>query len=181
MIVSNAGGAVTSQTAQLTVNPLPPPWFEGWEKPTVGIRFPSTNLNTVISGDKGDWKLGDTVATTYPDCGLPVSHADILIEDGRKLLKLTSVNSDTLCADNISVSITDPDTTSLPYPLLPNTRISFFEKGFMASPEWNGLFGCIFPPCGDAVGLRITDDRLNQVVYVFQRAPNYRRRPGHDS
>ncbi|NOS70319.1 MAG: hypothetical protein HOP33_10355 [Verrucomicrobia bacterium] len=173
VIVSNAGGTVTSQTAQLTVNPLPPPWFEGWEKPSVGVRFPSTNLDTVISGDKGIWELGDTVATTYPDCGLPVSHADIVIEDGRKLLKLTSVNSGTACSDNISVALADPLNASLPYPLLPTTQISFYEKGLMFSPEWNGFFSCIIKPCGDAVGLKVTDNLLNQIVYIFQRASNY--------
>jgi hypothetical protein len=57
VIVSNAGGKVTSATAQLTVRRPPPPWFEGWESAAVRAYVPSTDstMTTFIPSDGGRW------------------------------------------------------------------------------------------------------------------------------
>ena len=172
VIVSNVGGTVTSATAQLLVKPPGPPWYEGWETAALGAHTASSNAVSMISGDKGRWVIEDTVSF-FPECGPPLNHADIVLENGRKLLKLTSVHNDGGCAENIGVSIDRRTATSFPIPLVQDMQISFFERGFMANPLWNGFFNCVAPPCGDTVNLTVLDNAGNQVVYIFQRAPNY--------
>jgi len=172
VVVTNRGGKVTSSSARLTVRPAPPAWVESWESTPLGTTMPSTNQARSVLGDRGHWAMVDTVSL-IPDCGPVSNHVDILEENGHKLLKLVSVANDFGCAENISVEMDPRTSTSLPIPLVRSSEISFFERGALIDPHWNGLFGCIVRPCGDTVHVRVTDDRQNEVLYIFQRAPNY--------
>jgi hypothetical protein len=172
VIVSNPGGNVTSLGAKLTVNPPPPAWIETWESASLGRYPPATNGDIFIPADEGQWYVGDTAAN-FPECWPDLNHADIVTDGGRKLLKLVSVPNPGGCAENIWVAIDSRTCQAFPIPLLRSSEISSFEQGSMDNPEWNGLFGCIIRPCGDAVSLQLGDDHGNQVFYIFQRATNY--------
>lgn len=172
VVVSNPGGQVTSSTVQLTVNRPPAPWFESWEAAPLGSLAPSDGVDTFVRGDRGRWFLGDTVSSSS-SCGPVLSHADIVVENGRKLLKLVSQPNSGGCAENLYVAADTRIATGFPIPLLRSSEISFFEQGWLANPQWNGFFNCIVKPCGDAVCLKLTDDHANQVLYLLQRAPNY--------
>jgi hypothetical protein len=172
VVVSNPGGKVTSSGAKLTVKPPPPAWVETWDSASLGIYAPATNGDTFISADRGKWHIGDTVAN-FSECWPDPNHADIVTEGVRKLLRLVSAPNGGGCAENVWAAIDGRLSQTFPIPLLRPTQVSFFEQGWMANPQWNGLFGCITPPCGDVVSLRLTDDHANQVVYILQRAPNY--------
>ena len=172
VVISNTGGKVTSVTAALSVKQPPLPWVEGWESASPGVYVPSGNSTTAIAADQGWWIVGDTISL-FPDCGPTQNHADILLENGRKSLSLVSAASPSDCAQNIGVSIDRRTSSSFPIPIVRSSEISFTEQGFMVNPTWNGLFGCIFPPCGDTTALSISDNLDNVVVYIFQRATNY--------
>ena len=136
------------------------------------MRFPLRNRVATLKGDKGQWVLVDTVSF-FDDCGPIRNHADVILENGKKLLKLTSFSNDGGCAENISVELDSRTASSLPIPLQPGTQISFVEQGAMDNPYWNGFFGCVAPPCGDTIHLRVIDNLGNQLVYILQRAPDY--------
>jgi hypothetical protein len=176
VVVCNFSCCVTSSVAKLTVNPLPspaPPWVEDWESATFGMYVPTSNNPPCITAKRGGcWRPGDTVSN-FQDCGPTQNRAEILVEGGRKLLKLSSGTNTGDCADNIWIAIYPGTSSSLPVALLPNTQISFFERGTMVDPQWNGAFPTVSPPAGDCVFLKVTDNRTNVVVYLFQRATNY--------
>lgn len=99
VVVSNPGGKITSSAAVLSVLPPPRPWFEGWETAAPQDYIPSSNSVVFISADKGRWVLGDTVSN-FGDCGPVLNRATVFFNEGRKLLRLVSVNSHSGCSDN---------------------------------------------------------------------------------
>ncbi|MCI0541911.1 MAG: immunoglobulin domain-containing protein, partial [Verrucomicrobiales bacterium] len=175
VVVSNSAGTATGGPAVLTVKPLPPPtlWEERWEVATVGSSMPGGEIPTVIGGDQGQWFLGDTVSN-FPECGPNLNRGEIVNESGRKALKLVAGEvTNGGCAENVFLGIGTP-LQPLAVPLVPGVQISFFEKGELIAPSWrSGSFNCLLRPCADSVHLVLQDDRTNQVVYLFQRAPDY--------
>lgn len=170
--VTNSGGTATSAAAQLTVLAPPPVWFEGWESAALQVQVVSSNSPNLIAGDKRFWVAGDT-ASNFPECTSALNRVEIVQEEGRKALRLRSHTSPGGCAENLWVALDSRTSSALPLPLVRSTELSFFEQGSLDHPTWNGHFGCVAPPCGDTVYLRVGDDHQNEVVYVFQRATNY--------
>jgi hypothetical protein len=172
VVVTNAGGKATSTNAILTVNPLPPAWLESFESASIGSYVPSrTNLISFV-GDQGRWVVGDTISHD-PDCGPEGNHVDITAANGGKVVLLVSAPTDSSCAKNVWIAADGRFNCSFPIPLLRSSQISFFEQGWLSDPQWNGLFDCILRPCGDTVYLKVTDNRINVLLYIFQRATNY--------
>ena len=133
-------------------------FLENWESSSVGSYTPSAS----IGGTMGTWYLEDT-CSEFPECS-PTPHRGEIIPG--KMLKLTSAESDTDCADNIYAYI-----YSLSVPITANTVISFDEIGELINPQ-KGWSSCNTPPCGDAVYLWLEDNNGNALAYVFQRASN---------
>jgi hypothetical protein len=129
--------------------------------------------------DEGIWFLGDTVSS-FPECGKTPHSAEIITIDGSRALKLVSNNSDSGCADNIWVELSDfslvgPFDTNKGFsvPLERDTIISFKEKGKLTDPQIHSRGGnCFWPPCFDNVSLQLGDNSGNFLVYVLQRVPD---------
>ncbi len=142
VLVSNASGKVTSKSAKLTVGPPPPAWVETWDSANLGMRFPTSDKPTVITGDRGNWFLFDTVSE-FDDCGPVQSHADVVLENGRKLLQLTSIANDGGCANNIGVASRIRGTSRFPFRSRPTPRLAFtkmapwsIRSGMASSVVW---------------------------------------------
>ena len=72
---------------------------EGWEAAPLGTYVPTTgdSLPRLIPADEGDWLIGDTVATLYPDCGTTPHKAEVIANSGGHFLRLISGNSNSSC------------------------------------------------------------------------------------
>ena len=149
------------------------PLREGWEAASLGTYIPSAgDATTLLAADAGIWLVEDTSADL--DCGAVPQRADVLAERGGKVLRLTSTETQSGCADNVGVAL-HPTLELLGngflIPLEANTQISFRETGALIDPEGSHNL-CLAPPCGDTVNLRVTDSRGNVLAYLFQRAPD---------
>jgi hypothetical protein len=148
---------------------------EGWEVTPLGtyVPTPEGSLPRLIPADEGDWMLADTV-TEFPDCGPTPHTAEVFAGSNGRLLRLTSGNSNSSCADNVSIDLSEVPQLSLnpgfSIPITAETIISFDESGSLIDPQ-PGTHGCIGPPCGDAVTLYVVDNNRNILAYVLQRAP----------
>ena len=148
---------------------------ESWEVAPLGtyVPTPEGSLPRLIPADEGDWILADTV-TEFPDCGPTPHTAEVLAGSNGRFLRLTSGNSNSSCADNVSIDLSEVPQLSLnpgfSIPITAESIISFDETGFLVNPQ-PGTHGCIGPPCGDAVTLYVLDNNGNVLAYVMQRAP----------
>lgn len=144
---------------------------EGWETAQVGDYTPSAT--TYINGDEGPWFLGDSISQS-PDCGPTRNQAQILVQNGSRVLRLLSNRSFTNCADDIWVLLAESESFNRGFAVLltPDTIISFNEYGELEDPQLhNGGVNCLVPPCFDNVSLVLTDNQGNILAYVLQRYP----------
>jgi hypothetical protein len=159
---------------EATCDPPSADFHEGWERAALGTVVP--NGARFIAADEGRWFLGDTVSA-FPECGPTPQRAEIIRSGTGKALRLTSVSSESECADNVWVELTEfPGGINRGFsvPLGPDSIISFEESGELVNPEPGWGDRCLVPPCGDAVSLLLIDNRGNILGYVFQRAPDER-------
>jgi hypothetical protein len=149
-------------------------FLEGWQAAQATTYVPSEL--TTIPADEGIWVLGDTVSEFPEDCGETPHRAEIFSEGGDKILRLISNDSFSECADNIEIAYFNDPTIPIigndnSLPIQNPTFISFEATGELTDPQ-SGFPGCVFPPCGDTVSLRLEDNHGNAVAYVLQRAPD---------
>ena len=139
---------------------------EGWQSSRCGSYTPPSDDNPVfITGDLGNWLLGDTAS----ECGPSGNRAEIVCVGGEKSLRLTTVPNNEGCAENMWIARFGGPALAL----APDTLLSITMTGSLVNPRWNGFFPTCCPPPGDHVALHITDNRGNQLIYLFQRASNY--------
>jgi pimeloyl-ACP methyl ester carboxylesterase len=151
-------------------------WCENWESAPVGTyvpaELPTAPYRTFIQTGSAYWVVDDTISHSS-DCGPPLETAEILTYGGSKVLKLTSIESGSECADNVWVdafaTLSPPSRVSLP--LNADTTLSFYEIGQLVNPGAAGP-GCALLPCGDKIYLALADNRSNDLIYVLQRADN---------
>ena len=160
---------------------------EAWNATPVKIYTPqSDDISPVfIQGDLGLWHLGDSVSE-FTDCGPVINSADVSASvsstTNTKALRLTSLDSNSGCGDNIWVTLftkVAPQylgieiniNPSLSIPLAQDTIISFSEIGTLDNPS-SGSDTCIQPPCGDTISIVIEETGGTILAYVLQRAPN---------
>lgn len=146
-------------------------FHEGWEIAQVTDYVPSQS--SYINGDEGFWFLGDSVSQS-PECGRTRNQAQILVQNGSRVLRLLSNRSFTNCADDIWVMLSEFDSFNQGFaiPLTANTVISFDERGELEDPQLHdGGVNCAVPPCFDNVSLILTDNSGNILAYVLQRDP----------
>jgi len=145
---------------------------ERWEKAQIGTFRPIGDKD-LISADEGNWFLGDTVSNS-DKCGPTPHKAEIYKENGSKVIRLTSNDSNSTCADNVYVGLGDfgKYNKGFAIPFNRDTYLSFEETGELFNPEEHGTTGsCILPPCFDNVSLILEDARGNLLAYVLQRYP----------
>jgi len=145
-------------------------FHEGWESAQRGDYTPSPD--TFISGDEGFWAVNDSVSQF--NCGRTRNQAQILVENGSRVLRLLSNRSFTNCSDDIWVLLGESDTFNRGFgvALTEGTTISFTERGELESPQVHeGGANCLIPPCFDNVSLVLTDNNNNVLAYVMQRYP----------
>jgi hypothetical protein len=160
---------------------------EAWNATPAKIYTPqSDDINPVfIQGDLGLWHLGDTVSE-FTDCGPVINSADVSASisstTNTKALRLTSLDSNSGCGDNIWVTLftkVAPQylgievniNPTLSIPLAQDTIISFEEIGTLDNPQ-PGYDTCINPPCGDTISIMIEETGGTVLAYVLQRAPS---------
>ena len=73
---------------------------EGWETAQVTDYTPAND--SFISADEGFWALNDSISQ-FPECGRTRNRAQILVENGSRVLRLLSNRSFTDCTDDIWV------------------------------------------------------------------------------
>lgn len=165
-VASNSRGSGNSNPAILTVQAVPPIWSESWQK-SVARRYTITDTTyDTILGDSGNWVVNDGADVCGP--GPHPNAAEVLANGTTKVLLLNVASS--ACSVDLAVESAQP----LSIPILTNTVISMVQTGTLDSPSWNGFFPTLFPPPGDNVRLVLMDQDGNRVVYLFQRAANYR-------
>ena len=156
--------------------PLAYGFEEDWESAATGTYVPASEdqLPRLISADEGDWIVADTV-TEFPECGVTPHRAEILDRAGGHLLRLTSGDSNSGCADNVWVVLFEVPllglNTGFSVSISSDSIISFDEAGVLSDPQ-KGSPTCLVLPCGDTTSLEVEDNRGNIVAYVFQRAPD---------
>lgn len=146
-------------------------FHEDWETAQVTEYTPSNT--TYINGSEGFWRLNDSISQ-FPDCGVTRNRAQILVQNGNRVLRLLSNRSFTNCSDDIWVLLAEFEAFNLDFaiPLIPNTVISFDERGELEDPQLhNGGVNCLVPPCFDNVSLVLVDNNDNILAYVLQRYP----------
>jgi hypothetical protein len=146
-------------------------FHEGWETAQITNYVPSPT--TFINGDEGAWRIGDTISQS-PECERTRNQAQILVQNGTRVLRLLSNRSFTQCPDDIWVLLTEFDSTNQGFgiPLTPTTIISFDERGWLEDPRLHdGGVNCPVPPCFDNISLLLTDNNGNILAYVLQRFP----------
>lgn len=150
---------------------------EEWESAILGTYTPDMPL-PFIEGDEGNWMIGDTAS----ECGPTPHTVEIFSENpGDKALRITSENSNSGCADNVWISLSEiPEIGYNPgfsIPLTSSTYIHFEEYGSLINPQYFGPPDCNFIPCYDAISLTLfatPDTMFNgvQLTYIFQRPEN---------
>ena len=153
---------------------VPPVIFsESWESVPVGIQMPTGDVGDLVAADQGTWVLGDTISDDPPFCGLLSSPhlLEIRQEPGAKILELTSVDTESACADNVFFFFQagPPFNSGVAIPLAPDTAISFNASGTLENPEL-GFSGCFLPPCYDAIALDVIDNNGNRIAYIIDKA-----------
>lgn len=146
-------------------------FHESWETAQVTNYVPSPT--TAISGDEGFWFVRDTISLS-PQCERTRNQAQILVQNGNRVLRLLSNRSFTLCPDDIWVVLTEFDSFNKGFaiPLTPTTVICFDQQGHLEDPRLHdGGVNCPVPPCFDNVSLLLTDNNGNILAYVLQRFP----------
>ena len=127
--------------------------------------------------DTGTWFIIDTVSEFPGDCGASVHRATISTVNGSKALTLDSADSNSGCADNISVVLQEIPPLALnsdfALPVTSDTFISFDEFGVLISPQFGGDNCPILRPCNDAISLTLQVlPSGSELAYVLQRAPD---------
>ena len=160
----------------LIASPLVNAFQEGWESSPIGTYVPTSHDYfplPLIPADEGDWLLGDTVSE-FPECGSTLHTAEILMSGGSRILRLTSNDSSSSCADNVWVNLFEVPPLNLnpsfSVPLPSGAIISFEETGNLISPA-TGSPHCVVLPCGDTISLTLEDTRGNMLAYILQHAP----------
>jgi hypothetical protein len=116
--VSAMLGASSAATAQ-------PLFFESWNRTAAETYVP----DTVLFGDTGLWRLQDTAS----ECGQSPNSAEVIVSDDNKSLTLTSVKTDSDCADNVWI---EPASLAVrPIPFGSGLTFSFTETGQIIDPE----------------------------------------------
>jgi hypothetical protein len=142
---------------------------EEWESATVGVYAPGST----IDGDEGSWFVGDSISEA-PDCGVSPQTAEIVIDGGNRALLLRSIESGTVCPDDVFVALTEFDSVNAGFsiPIQADLILSFNELGVLIDPEQHGSGqNCLLPPCFDNVSLILSDNNGNLLAYVLQRFP----------
>jgi len=147
---------------------------EGWESAAKGTYSPD---DFFLPADEGTWFIGDSVSE-FPECGPTPQMAEIIESGGSRALRLTSSDSNSSCADNVWIDLTDasrvgPLTVNQGFaiPINTGTRIAFKQSGALIDAERHGWGrNCIGPPCFDNISMQLVDNRGNILTYVLQRA-----------
>lgn len=148
-------------------------WIEDWEASTLAVYTPTQPALTAIVSGRNRWLLSDTASNFEDDDGPTPNRAQVLLQDGSRVLRLMSnrrANGDS--SGNIFVGLL-PSVSGLSIPISPATRVAMAEKGALENPEASRTFPCVLPPCADTVHLDLIDNRGNQVTYIFQRPADY--------
>jgi hypothetical protein len=158
-------------TATPTATPAPPTpaeilFRESWESSRVGIYRPAPDDQvTVFGADSGSWFVSDTVSAFPEDCGVSQNFAEIFAQSGQKQLRLTSVPSDSDCADNVfvgSVQLNPPNPRPLNIPLGTDVYLSFRSTAALQQDQ----------RCNAAL-LQVSLDTFRTITYVLQRTPDW--------
>lgn len=163
-------------------------WKESWINSIAKIYKPK-GASTVIKGDRGNWIVLDTVSTECPETPVSTS-AEISNHNGKKLMTLKSINSQSECADNIFIVLQGANVR-----LAKNSFICIEEKGQLGvkvNTQRNKIFGMyntlisdiitngkITTPqawhCYDcATNLSLKDNLGHILMYVFQSESGFR-------
>ena len=74
---------------------------ETWDSATVGVYAPGST----IDGDEGFWFVGDSISEA-PDCGVSPQAAEIVTDGSNRAVLLRSIESGTVCPDDVFVALT---------------------------------------------------------------------------
>ena len=140
-------------------------WQESWETASIGAHVPDRDQLVSFIGDTGAWLLSDSAEA----CGPSPNRAEIVLLNGKKVLRITSNPHDDRCAANLWVAKFPVANLAI----TPGTMLSITQTGRLLEATWSGLFSTVAPPVGDNVHFRLYDNQGNRLVYIFQRAPNY--------